>query len=542
MKWNRLTRRHFLQGAGASLALPLLPSLLSRRAEAQTATPQKSFIAIAAFNGLYRLTGPTSDLMPPLPSDVTGAAGLTATTPTGLHTIHSAPLMSLASGGQISTVIDSSFNAMLPKMQMLMGLDYIALGWIHHHGHFGDQAQQSTSAPINPVAMATLDQVLANSPSFYQNASLLGRSLAYTANNGETGSGYQVSSTYQNPAQPATSPIVPTPVFFDPQAVWDKFFGSFTQTGPNLKQTLVDRVMADYTAVRNGPRISAADRTILDEHVAFLQAAEQQVQANSGCSPGTRPAGTAPSGAPWGAGLYGYATQDTQADRVALMQTMNTVIASLIACGLCNSFLGSANSLTSVNPDDWHTWSHHGYDNDGPPADSIADPASYASLINDNSIVMKTMCLDLAQKLDAIKPDGVHSLLDNSLIACVQEHSKRGHQTWGVPVITFGSAGGVFNTGQYIDYRNMSSGDDLVYTRYGFPINQLWANWLQAMGMTPAEYEALNTSAAPNFTLGSRLTGYGVSAFGDPGFQQNSYNNPGWASYDLSSWMPLIHT
>src|SRR5262245_25263691 len=55
MKWNASTRRHFLQGAGkAALTLPVLPSLLSRKAEAQVSgTPkQKSFVGIPIFNHL----------------------------------------------------------------------------------------------------------------------------------------------------------------------------------------------------------------------------------------------------------------------------------------------------------------------------------------------------------------------------------------------------------------------------------------------------------------------------------------------------------
>jgi hypothetical protein len=130
--------------------------------------------------------------------------------------------------------------------------------------------------------------------------------------------------------------------------------------------------------------------------------------------------------------------------------------------------------------------------------------------------------------------------LDNSLIACVQEHSKRGHQCWGVPAITFGSAGGVLKTGQYVDFRNFKSGDDKVYTRYGYPINQLWANWLQALGVPATEYEALNKAGDPMFQVGGRLTGYGASKFGDPGFTQKSYS-AAWNGYDLSGPMPFLH-
>jgi hypothetical protein len=43
MLYDRLSRRHFLQGLGASLTLPLLPSLMGR-AEAQTMTLPRFFV------------------------------------------------------------------------------------------------------------------------------------------------------------------------------------------------------------------------------------------------------------------------------------------------------------------------------------------------------------------------------------------------------------------------------------------------------------------------------------------------------------------
>src|SRR5579864_1578254 len=110
MKWDPLSRRHFLQGAGAALALPFLPSLFgSRRAQAQVPPVQKSFIGIAAFNGLYRMLGPQSQLMPPLPYDIRQTAGLTPFTAPGLHTVYAAPLTSLAVNGKISDIIDANF-------------------------------------------------------------------------------------------------------------------------------------------------------------------------------------------------------------------------------------------------------------------------------------------------------------------------------------------------------------------------------------------------------------------------------------------------
>ncbi len=50
MRYNPINRRHFLQGVGAGLALPFLPSLAPKTAHAQTVFP-KYFVAIGTPHG-----------------------------------------------------------------------------------------------------------------------------------------------------------------------------------------------------------------------------------------------------------------------------------------------------------------------------------------------------------------------------------------------------------------------------------------------------------------------------------------------------------
>ena len=147
---------------------------------------------------------------------------------------------------------------------------------------------------------------------------------------------------------------------------------------------------------------------------------------------------------------------------------------------------------------------------------------------------MKDMCLDLTKKLDA------NGLLESSVVAVIQEHNKRGHESWNVPVITFGAAGGL-KTGQYLDYRNFQfSRDDRVYSRLGYPINQLHANLLRACGVPTAEFEALNKQPDPLFAF---KTGYGVSRF-QPiqgvGERIKQENYTTWSGANLSDWLPGI--
>src|SRR5262245_37082311 len=122
MQWNRRSRRHFLQGAGAVLALPLLRSLLPVDLEkiAQAEPLPKSFIGIGAYNGLYRMYGPQSQLMPRTVESNRTLVGLQPFAIPNRHTIYHEALTTLATanGGKISDLIDASYTPLLKKMTM----------------------------------------------------------------------------------------------------------------------------------------------------------------------------------------------------------------------------------------------------------------------------------------------------------------------------------------------------------------------------------------------------------------------------------------
>lgn len=510
MNWNPITRRHFLQGAGAAtLMLPFLPSLLVRKAFA-AAAPQKNFIAIGAYNGLYRMYGPRSELNPPLPMDLRQATGFTATALPGKHTIYSRSLESLKdSQGKISTIIDGSFKDILPKMNMLEGFDYPHQGSNHHRGNFGNMAEVIGGSTGNkPVA--SIEHVMANSLSFYKNPNLRNRTVVWSANpedNQEYGSAFR----YKDPTNPTKDANIEyAPNFSNVATLWNTFFGNSSGQS-SLKTTLVDQILTDYKSLRSSPKLGSEDRGRLDRHIAHLQETQRRVNTVVGaCNQGARP--TNPS------------------DRKLILTAMNSVIVSLISCGLCHAFQGYTNSLVSSDPESYHDWSHEG--NPG----STTPNAAYLALLDHNTSIMKDMCLDLALKLEAL------GLLDNSLIACVQEHSMEGHESSTCPIITIGGAGGALKTGQYINYRNFTVADD----NPGIPVNWALATFLRAMDVPPAEFEALNhaVDADPWFTVSGRLTGYGATKAngGDAenGRWMRDHYKSTWAGTDLSAWLPLI--
>ncbi len=500
MKWNGKSRRFFLQGAaGALLALPFLESVRPR--EVKAAPPPRSFIGIGAWNGLFRMYGPDSQLMPKTPEQNGSLVGLTKSN-TDRHAIHHGSLTALAAAndGRISDIIDESYTPYLQKMMMLQGLDYIGLGWYHHSGQFGNWHKTADETEGNPD-MATLDVVLAN---YFASQGMPADLVAYSASAQDNNYGCSFNADGSNT----------TSRFDNPATLWEKYFGN-SQIPTSFKELLVDRVLEDYKALKNNKRLGSEDRHRVDAHVEHLAATEEKLKN------------------------LGAVCQQTQpvvdpGDRRAVIRSMNDVIVGLIACGMCNSFMGWAQALLSENPDSWHVWSHAGYAND---TDEIADPDAYTSLVDQSRAVMSDMCLDLVQKLDALEQ------LDNCLVACIQEHNKRGHESWNVPVIMFGSAGGALKTDQYVDFRNIADRDDEVYSRFGYPMNQLYANILMSMGMPAAEFEALNKprsdGAGSPFKAGS---GYGVNAIHpDAAFDYSLGGHYGsWTGHDMSDWLPQL--
>jgi hypothetical protein len=512
VKWDTLSRRHVLQGLGAALALPLLPSLLPRRARAQTA--QKTFIGLQAMAGLYKMYGPDAQLMPPLPWDLPTllTKGFRRIDAAPRHSVYAKPLEELRvmNGGQLSPILDSRFNPLLPKMNLLQGFDYIGMGdgAFHHFGHFGNLAAVMGANGPSP-AMPSIDQVMAWSSSFYANPNLRGRSVAFTACSEEIRLQMGSSYTWADP-QTRSGGIVPTNAYYNPETLWNAFFSSSTGTQParSAKKTLVDTVLADYNSLRqSNRRLGAEDRRRLDLHIAFLQDTQRRVTEVAPVCTQTPP------------GAIGSLRRE-------VLQAMNDVIVSLISCGQCHAFVGYAQSLISTDPGMWHSWSHASFDATTAAMLGVSFQFAYDRLIEQNTSLMRDVVFDLASKLEA------HQLLDDTLLAVIQEHNHFGHDTRNIPIVTFGRAG-TLKTGQYLDYRNFASGDDAQYIRTGYPFGQLFATFLQACGVPRSEFEPLNPPVS-TFKAG---TGYGLTHIpASAPWLSDAYT--GWSSCDLSEWLP----
>ncbi|HSI04926.1 MAG TPA: DUF1552 domain-containing protein, partial [Myxococcota bacterium] len=301
MRLDRATRRLFLQGVGgAALALPFLPSLMPRDARAQSATALR-FIGLKSWNvppirrWYPRNTGLAGNyVVRPYAGNAggmgnnqqDGTTALTATLaePTGISPVRYdaswAPLSHFATNAvdttRISDILGSQLNPFRDKLLLLRGLDFMPYCNHNNGGWLGNFA--AAEATVGSRATPTLDQVLAYSSKVYPTPPIGPRSLSLAPGN-------FAAITFSNLGNMANPPQGLSPTI-NPQAAWDAVFTGFTpSTGPtpdHPRKRLVDRVLADYQSVRNGPRIGAEDRLALDRHVSFLNDVEARLRGNAG--------------------------------------------------------------------------------------------------------------------------------------------------------------------------------------------------------------------------------------------------------------------
>ena len=83
----------------------------------------------------------------------------------------------------------------------------------------------------------------------------------------------------------------------------------------------------------------------------------------------------------------------------------------------------------------------------------------------------------------------------------------------------------------------MASGDDTKYSRSGYPMNQLWANLLMAVGVLPSEFEPLNRTSNTFFSPGK--SGYGANRFWGGVERPKRYSGK-FKGHNMSTWLPLL--
>lgn len=474
-----VTRRQLLVGlGGATLALPVLPSLLTKTAFGQdpTYTRRPRLYWVTTDHG-----GAFEKSMFP------DAALLTESTPLFTdHSVRHGVLTSSVSGSNraVSPILSGASSrfseSLVSKMNVLYGLDvpfYIA----HNTGlHLGNYARNNGDGNDGKAVQGdprpTIDQLLAWSPSFYPDlGSIKERALVMGSQ--------QISFNFSNPGSKSGN-IQNVRGSSNARELFDRVFvAPDAPSAPEepAQKPVVDKVLESYKRLRDGNRrLSAADKQRLDDHMDRIAELERKLTTNTPRTPPGALCGAAER--PGEGGSNG----NDPTDAARRGQLWNDVIVAAFACGTSRIGVlgyGSTQPFASYSGD-WHHDVAHMWQNSEPQEHL---KTSYQKFF-------ESVFLDLAAKLDVEEAPGM-TYLDNSLLVWSQESGMETHGTVSVPVVTFGSAAGFFKTGQFVDYRRTTSskskfeagggGDQYCGLLYG----QWLATVMRAMGMQPAEWE-----------------------------------------------------
>jgi hypothetical protein len=462
--YDRLSRRQFLRGAGGTLlALPLLPSLLPREVEAQVVTASSSeryFVHMTTWHGCFQETYYGS-LLDAAPTETTSHGGIA---------VRRTPLSFANEGSQVvlSPALRASSSVWTPRLRgltnVINGLDF-ARGVGHNRG---GTLGGSDASP-------TLDQMLAGARSFYPSAvpqPAIVRNLVSLAR--RSGAIVQTEETAESNVK-----------------LFDRLFAGLAGstsggTSPSVEQpvVLVDRVKEHADLVLADPSCSADCRTRLGEYLDLLSQIESKLQAGTGSisSSFARPS-TDTLAVERAAGFYGTPPSQVQCEKL-----WNDIIVAAFAAGISRVYVCGPTTYTfGTEPEHaWHNAYAHGQD----------DPGIRAAVGAAIQRQFEGAVLDMASKLDQVRTADGSTLLDKALVANSFELGSGGnpghHHNRCIPVVSIGSAGGYFRTGQSVDYRDLNG-----FTWSSNPHwwgGLLYDQWLgmvvRAMGVSQADFDS----------------------------------------------------
>lgn len=495
-----LSRRQLLKALGASPALPLLPSLLSRAARGQAAAMPKFYVHFCTDHGAVW----TSNMFP--------ASAPAATQTYAGRTIRRQPLAVAVNGGtaSLSPTLSGPSSALTArlasKMNVIQGLDWPFYLGHHSGGHLGNTARNDGNGGDGTLLQAhprvTIDQLMAWSPSFYGDLTGV-RERAMVM-------GSRVSYNYANPAS-RTGAIQEVTGTSNSNTWFDRIFPPGTSVGgPAPRAPVISRVSQAYQRAHDSARrLSAEDKVRLEQHLQRLAELDRRlsVAAPVTCTQPQRPAQSNAQryGGPY-VGDYDVAPEKNAGYHAML----NDLITAAFTCRLSRIAVIKSNANFSPYSGDWHQDIAH-------KADQAAG-AAQGLLAAGNQRFFSGVVLDLAAKLDAVSDGQGGTLLDHSLLVWTQESGNLTHNSFSVPVITFGGAGGYFSTGNYVDYRNLS--------------RELYA------GSTEKEYAGLFMHQWLGMTL--RAMGVPRSEWAEPdhGGYSRRYSALNWASVSTQQAYP----
>ncbi len=463
-----MLRRNFLRGAcGAVVGLPVLESLMPRRARAGGSDTPKRFIAFACCNGVEM-----DRFFPTSPYGALTAASLTGT---GLE-----PL-----AGHVGKMLVPRGIHTVPRG---FGFDPVA-GCDHVKGA-GHRltAQQLDSGTLFAQGIS-LDQLIASKLNDGGRPALnLHVGYRYEGTNGVV--------SYLGANAPAVGENNPWLAYQDLMGLSNLDEAALMRLTAR-RESVLDLVEQDFTRLKS-INLSAADRDKLDKHLTAIRDLETDM-GEAGLIPCTLPDARgaeiqAIDGTPF--------DSDEQYKTVGMMQM--DIIALAMACGANRAATLMWGSEAGGPVFTWdgmsHQYNHHKLSH-GNTMDDCSGGAvdGYLDMLYDIDRWYMTQLAYLLDQLDGYT-EGDGTVLDNCSVVYMNNLSQgKEHNFMDMPYVMFGSCGGYFKTGQYI---KVTAQDD-PKNDVDAPHNKLLTTIANAVGVTD--------------DAGEPLTVFGDPAYGAPG-------------------------
>jgi uncharacterized protein DUF1552 len=400
---KHLSRRTFLRGAGVTLALPLLDSMLPAQTPlAKTAASPKS-----RFCGIYVPHGATMDKWTPAQE----GAGFEFTE----------SLKPLEKYRNRVNVVTNLAHPLAGGVGSDAGADHARSAAVFLSGAHPEKGAVH--------AGVTVDQVLAER--IGQETPLPSIELAIEEVGLNCGSGY--GCAYFNTIS-WRNPTMPLPMENSPQVVFERLFGDGSNAALRLSRKKEDRSILDSVtekASRLQSRLDPSDRNRLTEYLDDIREIERRIQkaeqqsANEGNVP------EAPVGVPQLFEDHLKLMFDLQA--LAYRADITRIMTLMYARDT-----SGATYVNSGNRDGFHGASHH--------SNARAKMDSFA-LINGYHVKMLAYFIDKLQST----PDGDGNLLDHSVVLYGSSMSNGNqHDHDPLPVVVVGGLSGQLKGGRHI--------------------------------------------------------------------------------------------
>ncbi|MSU23998.1 MAG: DUF1552 domain-containing protein [Opitutus sp.] len=416
------SRRHFLRGLGACVALPVLESALG--AMARAAVP-----AAAAGGGALATTSTGAPLRTAFVYFPNGAIP-GAWWPTGEGRAFEL--------GRTMQPLEPLQGA----IQVLGGLDHknAAAG----NDGAGDHARANATFLTGARARKTdtvdvrvgvsVDQVIAQRVGHLTRFPSLELSCDSVRKAGRCDSGYSCAYQYNLSWQSATTPVAPEP---NPRLVFERLFGSGAPAERQqnyalrraTQKSLLDFVMDDARALQG--ELGRNDQQKLDEYLTGVREIEQRIQRSESFGALPDPQAATPAGIPANYGDH----MDIMFDLLAMtFRTDSTRIATLLLAGD-----GSNRPFPQIGiPEGHHFCTHH------------RNTAELVDKVTQIDLYYMQHFARFLKKLEEMKDVDGHSVLHNSMIVYGSGNADGNRHTHdNLPIILAGSGGGTLTPGRY---------------------------------------------------------------------------------------------